>query len=226
MIEYKTDTKVYQESSWKGRFINDLIGDLNYQKYLELGVANAESWNQVNCKYKVGVDNTNDEIWHIDDIICLTTDDYFKTIDSSEKFDIIYIDACHEKTQVKKDFYNSWKHLNSNGIILIHDVNPPTKEGTSLSAHGDCFELWIEMVNRYPKSTAVYNAAKGTAMFNNIDTLGIWFKHDEIIDENDVKVQKGTFNDNTYEYFSENHFLYNENIALNYLEIINRIKTK
>jgi len=220
------NTKNYTECSWKGRFINDLIHDLNYQKYLELGVATGETWNQINCDYKVGVDVANDFRWHVPRIISVTTDNYFRNLDKNETFDLIYIDACHEKTQVKADFYNSFRHLNENGIILLHDVNPPSKDGTSQNAHGDCFELWIKMVNMYPKNVAVFNAAPGTAMFNMVDTVGIFFKTNINAHESDIHLQVGTFNDYSYEFFIANHEIYNRKIEKSYDSIVESISKK
>jgi hypothetical protein len=219
-------TEHYTDLAWKGKFINNLIQDLNYKKYLELGVANAETWNQISCECKLGVDLANNHRWHIPGITCLSTDEFFQDLGINKKFDLIYIDACHEKTQVKEDFYNSWNHLNENGVILLHDVNPPSKEGTSQSAHGDCFELWIEMVEKYPKNVAVFNAAPGTAMFNSVDTLGVYFKFDLEIQKNEIQLNYGTFKDHTYEFFVLNHPKYNQRLSLSYDEIVRAIRNR
>jgi len=206
---------MYGTEQWKGYFINNLIKDLNYSSYLELGVASGESWNQIECDKKVGVDNNPDV--KIPGVVLSTTDQYFDFfIDEDIKYDLIYIDAYHEKNQVKKDFYNSWNHLNSNGIIVMHDVNPPTKSGTSQTAHGDCFEFWIEMVKKYPDNVAVFS---GGTICGQVDSVGLWFKTDEIISKDDIKNI-----DNTYEYFIENHVKYIKNLELPYEKILGRIE--
>ncbi len=48
-----------------------------------------------------------------------TSDDFFNT--NNKKFDIIYIDGYHKGSQVYKDFKNSWKVLNENGVIILDD---------------------------------------------------------------------------------------------------------
>ncbi len=48
-----------------------------------------------------------------------TSDDFFKT--NNKKFDVIYIDGYHKGSQVYKDFKNSWKVLNENGVIIFDD---------------------------------------------------------------------------------------------------------
>lgn len=203
---------MYGTETWKGYFINNLIKDLNYTNYLELGVASGETWNQVFCKNKVGVDI--DQNIKIPGVIIETTDEYFKTTVKRSKFDLIYIDSYHEKNQVKKDFYNSWKCLNPGGLVVFHDINPQTKSGTSQSAHGNCFEFWIELVNKYPDKVSTFS---GGTICGQIDTVGLWFKTDEKVKSTDIKII-----DNTYEYFVENHFKYIDNLELEYDKIITR----
>ena len=48
-----------------------------------------------------------------------TSDDFFNT--NNNKFDVIYIDGYHKGSQVYKDFKNSWKVLNENGVIIFDD---------------------------------------------------------------------------------------------------------
>jgi hypothetical protein len=208
---------MYGTEEWKGYFINNLIKDLNYSSYLELGVAAGESWHQIECDKKVGVDN-NPNI-KIPGVVLSTTDQYFDFfIDEDVNYDLIYIDAYHEKNQVKKDFYNSWDHLNPGGMILMHDVNPPSKSGTSQTAHGDCFEFWIELVKKYPNNVAVFS---GGIICGQVDSVGVWFKEGEIISKEDI-----ISIDNTYEYFVEKHSKYIKNLELTYEKILNRIEKK
>jgi hypothetical protein len=54
----------------------------------------------------------------------MTSDEFFRTIDKSKTYDIIYVDGDHERTQVKRDILNSLNHLNENGLIVCHDINP------------------------------------------------------------------------------------------------------
>ena len=43
-------------------------------------------------------------------------------LENENKFDLIYIDGSHTKTQVLQDLMNSWKILNNNGIIICDDL--------------------------------------------------------------------------------------------------------
>ena len=49
----------------------------------------------------------------------LSSDEFFKN--NTSNFDVIYIDGYHKGSQVLKDFINSWKILNNNGIIIFDD---------------------------------------------------------------------------------------------------------
>ena len=54
----------------------------------------------------------------------MTSDEFFQSSCGDRKFDLIFIDGLHLENQVKKDIDNSLQHLNTNGIIVLHDCNP------------------------------------------------------------------------------------------------------
>lgn len=116
--------------------INFFIEKFKYTSYLELGVRDkTNTFDHINCILKEGVDI---------DPRCLpthlmTTDDYFDSVDKDIKWDIIFIDASHEKTQVLKDFNNSLEHLNENGTIIMDDINPFFEE---LLQSDYCHNAW------------------------------------------------------------------------------------
>ncbi len=196
----------YNTHDWKGFLINDLISDLNYKSYLELGVSIGESWKLISCENKIGVDNNINVANEFDGVIHATTDDYF--LNNKYKFDLIYIDALHEKNQVYKDFKNSFNVLNDSGLIIFHDVNPFDISQTHFNSSGDVFELWIELAKTY-KVYIIKNEYDG-------DSVGIFIKskNSKFID---IEVK-----DYTYQFFSENR---EDFISyLNYEEIINKIK--
>jgi hypothetical protein len=101
--------------------INFFIQRFNYQSYLELGVRDlTNTFNHINCPNKEGVDcNPASNPTH-----CMFTDEFFETVGRDKTWDIIFIDASHEKNQVLRDFENSLSRLNENGIIIMDDINP------------------------------------------------------------------------------------------------------
>lgn len=195
----------YNTHDWKGFLINDLISDLNYKSYLELGVSIGESWKLISCENKIGVDNNINVANEFDGVVHATTDDYF--LNNKDKFDLIYIDALHEKNQVYKDFKNSFNVLNDSGVIIFHDINPLDISQTHPNSSEDVFELWIELSKIY--KVYVIKGYEG-------DSIGVFIKSEnsKFID---IEVK-----DYTYQFFSENR---EDFISyLNYEEIINKIK--
>lgn len=154
--------KFIAEDIWRGQLIDAFVQKYNYKSYLEIGFLNGLTFNLVNCDYKIGVDpqpRVNDSR-----VVSKTSNDFFE--ENKNMFDVVFIDGDHEKHQVYKDFKNSYNCLNENGLIIFHDINPPSLEGTALSGHGNCFETWINMHNHYKLYT--YSS--------NNDSVGIFSK--------------------------------------------------
>jgi predicted O-methyltransferase YrrM len=133
---------MYTVANWRGKFINSLIKDLGLKSYLELGISKGWCWQEIELENKTGIE-INPEIQD-NRIIKSTTDDFFKA--NSKKFDIIFIDADHEKGQVFKDFTNAYEALNDRGLVLLHDVNPLQKSDVSLSDMGTAYAFWVNLV--------------------------------------------------------------------------------
>jgi predicted O-methyltransferase YrrM len=86
----------------------------------------------------------NDSRFKIHDNI--STDTFFATYATNyKKFDCIFIDACHEYTQARIDFINSFKILEDDGIIFLHDTYPPSLSYTDQNACGDAYKLYLEL---------------------------------------------------------------------------------
>jgi len=102
--------------------VNHLILKRNYTSYLEIGVRNkADMHNKIIATRRVSVDPNP----RADADFCMTSNLYFSS--QNERFDIIFIDGLHEGEQVRQDLENALSALNEGGIILLHDLNPPTE---------------------------------------------------------------------------------------------------
>jgi len=201
---------------WRGEFFNKIIKELNYSSYLELGVSTGECcWNIVECDRKVGVDSN--PTLDIPNVICTTTDEYFASLDNNVKFDLIFIDAYHEKYQVYKDFCNSLNHLTPNGIIVFHDIYPLSKQNINIqTANGNVYELWIELVNKYNSQVSVVIGYPG----NDEGTIGIYFNSSSKFNRNSIDVIE-----HSYEYFFDNLKKYIYDKELKYDQVISRLLT-
>ena len=96
--------------------IQKIINQNNFKKYLEIGCDQDENFSKIKVENKVGVDPLRGGT------IRSTSDEFFKS--NNDKFDIIFLDGLHTYNQTIKDINNSLEHLNSNGIIIIHDCLP------------------------------------------------------------------------------------------------------
>jgi hypothetical protein len=89
-----------------------------------------------------------------------TSDEFFAQNDKrkkeKERFDLIFIDGLHHADQVEKDIVNAWYALNEGGVILLHDVHPPTEAHQvvpreQLSWTGDVWKSFVGFRQKYPK---------------------------------------------------------------------------
>jgi len=95
-----------------------LIKRFEFQSYLEIGCADNFTFKYVKVPNKVGVDPERGGT------VRVTSDEYFCNLPEDAKFDLIFIDGFHQSDQVYRDIENSLKHLNENGLIVLHDCNP------------------------------------------------------------------------------------------------------
>lgn len=102
--------------------IQRLIEFYNYKKYLEIGIWDINAnYEKIRCPYKVCVD-PNPQLGQV--TFKGTSDEYFNQLRKDFKYDIIFVDGLHIHEQVETDIYNSFKHLNKGGSIVVHDTLP------------------------------------------------------------------------------------------------------
>lgn len=100
---------------------NHLVNRYGLESYLEIGTRQKSAMNdRIHAARRASVDpNPNAEAEYL-----MTSDEYFAQHD--EKFDLIFIDGLHTGEQVRLDIDNALKALTPRGMILLHDMNPPT----------------------------------------------------------------------------------------------------
>lgn len=206
---------MYDVKNWRGQFINSLIKDLNLKSYLELGISKGWCWEEIELENKIGVE-VNPEI--LDErIVKSTTDDYFNSLEKFKKFDIVFIDADHEKNQVFKDFKNSYDALSDNGLILMHDVNPLGEFDTRPSGLGNCFEFWINLVDTHKDAVKLFIGLPDHCE----GSIGIYFKNKKLFNPSLI----GDMN-YSYSYFDANRQKYSESVSSSYENLISFWKNK
>lgn len=114
------------------------IGTFNY---LEIGCDLDPVFSQIDATYKVGVDPVKGGNFRG------TSDAYFATLThhSHKVFDLIFIDGDHESSQVAKDIDNSLNHLSLTGLLVLHDVLPPSAAYTSSVYCNDAWRAFLSL---------------------------------------------------------------------------------
>ena len=171
------------------QIINALIEKKGYANYLEIGVQTGKCLFEIKVKNKIAVDpefklqnwrklfnfgkNKDNKYFE------LTSDDFFEShgdmLSEMGGLDIAFIDGLHIYEQTNKDVANCLKYLNKNGIILMHDCNPPTadaetrawtydefREKTNNRGYLWCGDVW--------KTLAYYKASRRDLEVTCFDT--------------------------------------------------------
>lgn len=106
------------------------------KRYLELGIRKGLCFNAVaplsSEAYAVDIKDYYKYIKQNKNLIWnhMSTDEFLKNHDPKKKFDLVFIDANHSYKASLNDFELVFPLVNDNGVILLHDTYPPSKEFT------------------------------------------------------------------------------------------------
>jgi len=141
----------YHWKLYRYEIINYLIDLYGYVNYLEIGVHNGTCIRQIKALHKDGVDPGAEKVIVPEVNYPMTSDSFFDLIKGHDiKYDIIFVDGLHHDYQVYKDINNSLNHLQPNGTIVCHDMNPmweivQRKDRVVGAWNGDCWKAWIKL---------------------------------------------------------------------------------
>lgn len=125
--------------------IQKIINAKRAKTYLEIGIFNGACFVPIESETKIGVDICP-PVKKVADILSdqvkyfqMTSDEFFETQNSlfaETKIDVAFIDGFHSYKQSLKDVENCLKYLSEDGVIVMHDCNPPTqKAGTPFKSY-------------------------------------------------------------------------------------------
>lgn len=132
--------KVYMELGTKNGYIFNSIAPL-----VERAIAiDCNGFNQSFYKHKNAFlfDMTTDDLYNLysEEGIFVAPKNVQQDLIFQYQVDFLFIDACHEKEQVLKDFDNFSKFVKEDiGLIFLHDTYPTKKE---LTAPGYCHNAY------------------------------------------------------------------------------------
>lgn len=127
------------------KIILTLMKEKNLPNYLEIGVFNGHIFFRVKSKFKIAVDpefrfdklriagKTILNPYNIyNKYFKKTSDDFFKEdapqLLVNKKINLSLIDGMHEYAFALRDVENTLKYLSDDGVMVLHDCNPQTKE--------------------------------------------------------------------------------------------------
>ena len=102
--------------------ISQLIETHGYRRYLEIGVERGQVFRSVRCPVKHGVDPASPHA-----TFRISSDEFFDMLRAEVRYDLIFVDGLHVDEQAQRDIENSLEHLSDDGMIVVHDCNPPTE---------------------------------------------------------------------------------------------------
>jgi hypothetical protein len=159
--------------------INYIAEKIQAQTYLEIGVFNPDhNFNHIQVPDKYSVDP--DPKAGAD--LRMTSDKFF-TISKGIQFDLIFIDGLHHAEQVKRDIINAWEYLNTGGVIVIHDCNPPTEATTCVPRGAQrewCGDVYKVICQLGPDAKQTVDFDYGCCFMRKWkDDQKLWWLHDE-----------------------------------------------
>jgi hypothetical protein len=126
----------------KAEVMNEIIYQLGYKRYLEIGLRTGETFDAIKCEKKSSVDPVALP-GHVP-THQMTSDEFFAAWHDI-KFDMIFIDGDHSHEQVKKDFVNAFKLLTEGGCIVMHDTNPINERFIHPHSCGTAYRVLVDI---------------------------------------------------------------------------------
>lgn len=114
------------EENWSARRINQLHAALPWMRsYLEIGLAEGHTFENVYLPIRVGVDpRPRFDTEHLPEgaeVFATTSDRFFAT--NERRFDLVFVDGLHTFEQTYRDLVNAFQVCPSGGV-LVDDVVP------------------------------------------------------------------------------------------------------
>jgi hypothetical protein len=155
------------------------IDTLGAQTYLEIGVSYGEGFLRTKCPRKIAVDPyftipLSRKIRHVltnrGAAYCEQTSDAFFAGPAATlfgrhgKIDVAFVDGLHTYEQSLRDVENCLQWLSPNGVIVMHDCNPVTREAEQSDASGDVWKAVVHLRTRSDLRVAVLDCDQGVGI--------------------------------------------------------------
>jgi hypothetical protein len=131
---------------------------LRPDSYLEIGLAEGSTFQRLipHCGRMRGVDPVLPPLRDLPpqcELFSMTSDEFFHR-HPGETYDLVFIDGLHQHQQVLRDVRHALGCLAPKGVIMAHDMFPPSPELTDAAGCGDAYKAAIDL--RQDRSLEVF----------------------------------------------------------------------
>ena len=121
--------------------INRALRVIKGHTYVEIGVESGKCFRQIIAPRKIGIDpspiNSGYELTTNELFFEMTSDEFFtnyaEAVFGTQAVDVAFVDGDHEFSQALRDILNLEKFMSPQGVIFIHDCNPPTRNHAEMN---------------------------------------------------------------------------------------------
>tara|TARA_B100001057_G_scaffold237584_1_gene237932 strand:+ start:535 stop:1236 length:702 start_codon:yes stop_codon:yes gene_type:complete len=202
---FEYENKPYNRISLISLAISKIISKKGFENcnYLEIGCFDNKAFDTIPLplSQKIGIDPLRGGTHR------MTSDEFFS---KNEKFfDVIFIDGLHTYDQCSKDCINAMKFLNTNGLIILHDMLPRSKTEETQKFSGDAWKVAVDLSKSENLEFIIANIDQGVGLIKTKE-------NSKYIKQNDIKDKK--FNDYKETYYNQLPISNIEN-ALNFIKL-------
>jgi len=178
--------KVWETDDWHTEFLLNLVRLLRPNLYVEVGVYEAVTLNQVAryCNHAIGIDTNPESFTRIRGKnisgINGTSDELqnHKLIKDNNLIDIAFVDGNHDSNQVLRDFRNIRPFCANNSLIIFHDTYPKSPDFLDSRKCSDSYRV-PELIHQELASSWNYVTIPrhpGMTLFSQRNKLPTWME--------------------------------------------------
>jgi len=124
-----------------------LVEGIGARTYLELGTRGNDTIGKVKCRVRIGVD-INPQPCRGVRFFKMTIEEFVLSHAAAHApYDAVFIDANHDYSAIKSDFFGIYPYVSPEGLIFLHDTNPENEADTKPDICSDSWKFAKEITD-------------------------------------------------------------------------------
>lgn len=155
------------------RVINAVSG-IEDMRYLELGVGTGWTLDRVAARHKLGVD-VDARLARgrgVGPVVETATRDFARDVGPFLAADVAFVDADHDYESAVRDYDFAAEVVGPGGLVLLHDMVPPSESYTARHLCSDSYRLWVQLVAVFPANVVTLDEDFGLTVVFHPATVG------------------------------------------------------